>query len=95
MSSSNSRSIFEPRVPPELQGSVQLTTVDRVFNALYNWGRKRSIYLMQFGLACCAFEMIGSAAPRFDYERCGIIRQLGGAIVGWTLVWSWRPANGK
>ena len=31
---------------------------------LYNWGRKNSIWPLQFGLACCAIEMIATAASR-------------------------------
>ncbi len=38
---------------------------------LYNWGRKSSIWPLQFGLACCAIEMIATAASRFDLARFG------------------------
>src|SRR5712671_6513212 len=41
------------------------------FQELYNWGRKNSIWPLQFGLACCAIEMISSAASRFDLARFG------------------------
>lgn len=40
-------------------------------NQLYNWGRRSSIWPLQFGLACCAFEMIAAAAARFDIARFG------------------------
>ena len=58
----------DPIVPPELQSNVFVTTLDKV----YNWGRKRSIWPMMFGLACCAIEMICTAAGRFDLERFGM-----------------------
>ncbi|MDX2226029.1 MAG: NADH-quinone oxidoreductase subunit B [Verrucomicrobiae bacterium] len=38
---------------------------------VYNWGRKNSIWPLQFGLACCAIEMIATAASRFDLARFG------------------------
>lgn len=41
------------------------------FEDLYNWGRKSSLWPMQFGLACCAIEMIATAAARFDLARFG------------------------
>src|SRR5258708_1652844 len=41
------------------------------FEQLYNWGRKSSIWPLQFGLACCAIEMIASAASRYDLARFG------------------------
>jgi NADH-quinone oxidoreductase subunit B len=46
---------------------ILLTT----FEDLYNWGRKNSLWPMQFGLACCAIEMIAAAAAKFDISRFG------------------------
>ena len=40
---------------------------------LLNWGRKYSLWLFQFGLACCSIEMMAAAAPRYDMMRFGII----------------------
>src|SRR3954452_9516497 len=37
----------------------------------YDWGRKNSIWPLQFGLACCAIEMIATAASRYDLARFG------------------------
>jgi len=58
-------------VPSELRNNVFVTTIDRFVSYLYNWGRKRSVWPMMFGLACCAIEMICAAASRFDIARFG------------------------
>jgi NADH-quinone oxidoreductase subunit B len=57
-----------PKLPPELQGTVHLNLLDQA----YNWSRKRSLWPMFFGLACCAIEMIASFDPRFDLARFGM-----------------------
>src|SRR2546425_7413770 len=38
---------------------------------IYNWGRKNSVWPLQFGLACCAIEMIASTMARYDLARFG------------------------
>ncbi len=58
----------ENPVPEELRGQVAITTLDK----LYNWGRRSSIWPMMFGLACCAIEMICTAASRYDFSRFGM-----------------------
>ena len=35
---------------------------------LINWSRSGSLHWMTFGLACCAFEMMQTAMPRYDLE---------------------------
>ena len=55
-------------IPPEMEGTVAITTLDRI----YNWGRRYSVWPMFFGLACCAIEMIATAGARFDMARFGM-----------------------
>ena len=38
---------------------------------LINWSRASSPWFFQFGLACCAIEMMAAAGPRHDLERFG------------------------
>ena len=72
MSETNSKSkkILDTKfdIPPELQNQVTITTLDKI----YNWGRRSSIWPMMFGLACCAIEMICTAASRYDFSRFGM-----------------------
>ncbi|HSO28004.1 MAG TPA: NADH-quinone oxidoreductase subunit NuoB [Anaerolineales bacterium] len=55
-------------IPPELSSQVTITTLDKI----YNWGRRWSIWPLMFGLACCAIEMICTAASRYDFSRFGM-----------------------
>jgi len=48
------------------QGIV-VTTIEE----LYNWGRRSSVWPMNFGLACCAIEMIATTMARYDLARFG------------------------
>lgn len=78
----------------EISRNVLVTTVDYVLD----WARSRSIFPLMFGLACCAFEMIGTAASRFDISRFGMDifrwspRQADLMIVAGTLTWKMAPA---
>jgi len=45
---------------------VIATTLQEV----YNWGRRNSLWPLQFGLACCAIEMIAAgSAARYSGRR--------------------------
>src|SRR5881275_1005149 len=46
---------------------VFTTTLEDV----YNWGRRNSVWPLQFGLACCAIEMIATTMARYDLARFG------------------------
>lgn len=64
---------------------------------LLNWGFKSSMWPLTFGLACCAVEMMHTAAPRYDMERFGILfraspRQADVLIVAGTLTNKMAPA---
>ena len=47
--------------------NVLTTTLGRVIG----WGRGNSVWPAQFGLACCAIEMMHTAGPQFDLGRFG------------------------
>ena len=55
--------LIESRFEP----NVLTTSVDKIFN----WARKSSLWPMQFGLACCAIEMMAVLDPRHDMARFG------------------------
>lgn len=55
-------------IPDELRNNIFITSLDKV----YNWGRRNSVWPMVFGLACCAIEMICTAASRYDLSRFGM-----------------------
>ena len=77
----------------ELKRNILITSLD----ALINWGRRYSVWPVNFGLACCAFEMIATAASRFDISRFGMElfrpspRQADLLLVSGTLTWKMAP----
>jgi NADH-quinone oxidoreductase subunit B len=70
------------------------------FEHLIRWARTGSPMWMQFGLACCAIEMIQVAMPRYDVERFGFAprgspRQSDVMIVAGTVCNKMAPALRK
>ena len=60
------------------------------FDNLVRWARGSSLWPMSFGLACCAVEMMQTAASRYDLDRFGVVfrpspRQSDVMIVAGTL----------
>jgi len=51
----------------KFQDNVVVASLDK----LLGWARSTSPWYFQFGLACCAIEMMASAASRHDLERIG------------------------
>ena len=40
---------------------------------LFDWARRRSLWYMAFGIACCAIEgLMHASGPRFDFDRHGV-----------------------
>src|SRR5947208_13361350 len=63
----------------KVEGEVVITRLDAALNwfrknldAALNWFRKNSLWPMPMGLACCAIELMATAASRFDISRFGM-----------------------
>ncbi|WP_221031853.1 NADH-quinone oxidoreductase subunit B [Actomonas aquatica] len=82
MSETSDRSSLPPAAPEPFPAAGNISDEEREelrrhgilltsLEELYNWGRTNSIWPLQFGLACCAIEMIATATARFDIARFG------------------------
>jgi len=45
--------------------------ITTTYDKLFNWARRSSLWPMQFGLACCAIEMMATLDSRNDLARFG------------------------
>ncbi len=52
----------------KLPDGIVLTSI----NKMVNWARKRSMWPLGMGLACCAIEMISTFASHYDLARYGM-----------------------
>lgn len=65
---------------------------------ILNWGRRYSLWVFNFGLACCAIEFIAASTSRHDFIRLGVIpfahgpRQADLMIVSGTVTDKMAPA---
>ena len=73
-----------PRVGAPAQSSTQGTGTGAALGLLnsaapapmrvvLNWGRRYSLWVFNFGLACCAIEFIATSMARHDFIRLGVI----------------------
>ena len=65
---------------------------------MLNWGRRYSLWVFNFGLACCAIEFIATSMGRHDFIRLGVIpfangpRQADLMVVSGTVTDKMAPA---
>ena len=52
----------------KVEGEIIVTRAD----AVVNWIRQHSVWPMPMGLACCAIELMATAASKFDISRFGM-----------------------
>jgi NADH-quinone oxidoreductase subunit B len=70
----------------------------RPMRFILNWGRRYSLWVFNFGLACCAIEFIATSMSRHDFIRFGVIpfangpRQADLMIVSGTVTDKMAPA---
>jgi NADH-quinone oxidoreductase subunit B len=55
-------------------GGGEATYVTTKLDFVVNWARRNSLWPMPFGTACCAIEMMASAASKYDLARFGMER---------------------
>jgi NADH-quinone oxidoreductase subunit B len=85
-----------PGAGPELGGLQRLAPKPARY--LLNWGRKYSLWVFNFGLACCAIEFIATSMARHDFIRLGVIpfapgpRQADLMVVSGTVTDKMAPA---
>jgi len=81
-----------------LQGEISRNVLVTTIDAVLDWGRRSSVWPVNMGLACCAFEMIAMANARFDIARFGMEllrptpRQADLCWVCGTITWRMAPA---
>src|SRR5690606_3240354 len=53
----------------QLERNVFTGTLEQI----KGWARSHSLWPLQFGLACCAIEMMGTGGAHYDLDRFGVI----------------------
>jgi NADH-quinone oxidoreductase subunit B len=55
-------------------GGGEATYLTTKLDFVVNWARRNSLWPMPFGTACCAIEMMATAASKYDLARFGMER---------------------
>jgi NADH-quinone oxidoreductase subunit B len=61
-------------LPTLPSGQSEATFLTTRLDEVVNWARRNSLWPMPFGTACCAIEMMASAASKYDLARFGMER---------------------
>lgn len=86
--------------PVEVEEGVKVVpatnTIITTIHKIASWGRRSSLWPLTFGLACCAIELMATAASHYDLDRFGIIlratpRQADVMIVAGTVTKKMAP----
>ncbi|MGV9561904.1 NADH-quinone oxidoreductase subunit B [Streptomyces sp. NPDC003480] len=92
-------SVPEPVLLPEPQRLGALARLaPEPMKVVLNWGRRYSLWVFNFGLACCAIEFIAASMARHDFIRLGVIpfapgpRQADLMVVSGTVTDKMAPA---
>jgi NADH-quinone oxidoreductase B subunit len=84
-------------LPAPRVGALSRLAPDPV-KLVLNWGRRYSLWVFNFGLACCAIEFIATSMSRHDFIRLGVIpfapgpRQADLMVVSGTVTDKMAPA---
>ena len=65
--------VFADWAKEQLDKITTVGPVGRGLDTAENWARKSSLWYLTFGLACCAIEMMATAAAKYDFDRFGMI----------------------
>ncbi|MER6983548.1 NADH-quinone oxidoreductase subunit B [Streptomyces carpinensis] len=92
----------DPGVVPPVEDRGRLGALARLapepMKVVLNWGRRYSLWVFNFGLACCAIEFIAASMARHDFIRLGVIpfapgpRQADLMVVSGTVTDKMAPA---
>jgi NADH-quinone oxidoreductase subunit B len=89
--------VVRPARPGSSLGPVSSLAPDPL-RIVLNWGRRYSLWVFNFGLACCAIEFIAASMTRHDFIRLGVIpfapgpRQADLMVVSGTVTDKMAPA---
>ncbi|TWE11575.1 NADH dehydrogenase subunit B [Rudaeicoccus suwonensis] len=84
-------------LPMPRVGAAQVAA-PKPMRLVLNWGRRYSLWVFNFGLACCAIEFIAASMARHDFIRLGVIpfapgpRQADLMVVSGTVTDKMAPA---
>ncbi|MEU5659316.1 NADH-quinone oxidoreductase subunit B family protein [Streptomyces sp. NPDC047737] len=86
------------RLPEPKKLGVLSRLAPEPMKVVLNWGRRYSLWVFNFGLACCAIEFIAASMARHDFIRLGVIpfapgpRQADLMVVSGTVTDKMAPA---